>query len=307
MAISSENTRIYVASSRNKMEVKMESIVLKCENISKKYNGHTILDNINLSVMKGEIIAFVGSNGCGKSTLIRILSGLTKPSGGSIRTSLNTKLGLIPDHFEKINLSIPKFMMHMQAMEGNEKKPEILHKYYHDFYLDNMLDTPMKYLSKGTLQKVAVIQALISNKDVLFMDEPLSGQDTMSQCNFIEEMRKRKEAGMAIVMACHEANLIEELADRILQLKNGKLVDGTEYMYSHRKPRCVFLVQYKDERSNIANLIQEYTKAEEKIIVSKCGEMCKIEADKEYSKQLFQLFLAEDVHIIKYEEIKEVC
>jgi len=285
----------------------MESIVLKYENISKKYNGHTILDNINLSVMKGEAIVLVGENGCGKSTLIKILSGLTKPSGGTIRTSLNTKLGLIPDHFEKINLSIPKFMMYMQAMEGNEKKPEILQKYYHDFYLENMLDTPMKYLSKGTLQKVAVIQALISNKDVLFMDEPLSGQDTMSQCNFIEEMRRRKEDGMAIVMACHEVNLIEELADRILQLKNGKLVDGTEYVYGHQKPRCVFLVQYKDERFNITDLIQDYTKAEEKITVSKCGEMCKIEADKEYSKQLFQLFLTEDVHIIKYEEIMELC
>lgn len=285
----------------------MESIVLKCNNISKKYNGHTILEKINLSVMKGEAVVFVGENGCGKSTLIKILSGLTIPSGGTVKADSNIKIGLIPDHFEKINLSIPKFMMHMQSFEGSEKKPEILEKYYNEFHLDNMLDIPMKYLSKGSLQKVAVIQALINNKDILFMDEPLSGQDTMSQYNFIEEMRKRKEEGMAIVMSCHEANLIQAFADKIYQIKNGILVDGTEYIYGHRKPKSVFLVQYEEEKSNLEALIKEYTKVEEKVTVNKYGKMFKIQLEKEYSKQLFELFLKEEISIIRYEEIEEVC
>jgi len=285
----------------------MEAVVLKCENISKKYNGHIILNNINISVMKGEVVVFVGENGCGKSTLIRILSGLTIPSKGTVKVDSNVKVGLIPDHFEKINLTIPKFMMYMQFFEESEKNPEILEKYYHEFHLDTMLDIPMKYLSKGSLQKVAVIQSLINNKDILFMDEPLSGHDTMSQYNFIEEMRKRKEDGMAIVMSCHETNLIQALADRIYQIKNGKLVDGTEYIYGHQNPKSIFLVKYEEEQSNLEVLIKEYIKAKEKVTVNKYGKMFKIQIEKEYSKQLFQLFLDKEISIIKYEEIEEIC
>lgn len=95
--------------------------------------------------------------------------------------------------------------------------------YLHQFHLETMLKTPMKYLSKGTLQKAAVIQALLGKRDLMFLDEPLSGQDTLSQMTLIQELRERKEEGMALIMACHETYLIEELADRIYEIKEGEL------------------------------------------------------------------------------------
>lgn len=278
----------------------MNSILLEADNISKKYNNQKILTDINLSVPRGETIALVGENGCGKSTLLRILAGLTRPTSGIIHLPDNIQLGFIPDRYEKINLTIPKFLFHMQAMEGHTKNHTLIENYYRLFYLDNMLDTPMRYLSKGTLQKVAVIQALISHKDLLFMDEPLSGQDTLSQYHFANEMQKRKSDGTTMIVACHETYLIEELADRILQIKDGKLIDGTAYIYSHHNTKSIFIILNEKNSKNPENLIQLN---KEDFHINNYGNICKIETNKENAKQLFLAFLANDIPIIKYEEI----
>ena len=104
-------------------------------------------------------------------------------------------------------------------METESEGRDCMENYLHQFHLEAMLKTPMKYLSKGTLQKAAVIQALLGKRELMFLDEPLSGQDTLSQMTLIQELRRRKEEGMTLIMACHETYLIEELADRIYEIK----------------------------------------------------------------------------------------
>jgi energy-coupling factor transporter ATP-binding protein EcfA2 len=87
-----------------------------------------------------------------------------------------------------------------------------------DFFMEDLIDLPMGRLSKGTLQKVAVVQALLRPRDLLILDEPLSGQDEKSQRVFIEKVLERKRAGAAVLLACHEQLLAERLADGAYRL-----------------------------------------------------------------------------------------
>lgn len=203
---------------------------LEAKNIKKSYKGKDILKDISLSVEEGEIIALVGTNGCGKSTLLRILAGITMPSAGKVIKNPDCRFSFIPDRYEKSAFTIPGFMEHMQRILHIDAGRQ-LEAYYKNFYLEDMLDTPMKQLSKGTLQKAAMIQALLGEKDVLFMDEPLSGQDIKSQQCFVKEIRSQKEQGLSVIMACHEPFLIKELADKVYQIKDGILIDGTDYVF----------------------------------------------------------------------------
>lgn len=203
---------------------------LEAKNIKKNYKGKEILKDISLSIKEGEIIGLVGTNGCGKSTLLRILAGITMPSAGKIITGPDCRFSFIPDRYEKSDFTIPGFMEHVQRILHIDARKQ-LEAYYKDFHLEDMLHTPMKQLSKGTLQKAAMIQALLGEKDVLFMDEPLSGQDIKSQQYFVKEIKRQKEQGLSVLMACHEPFLIKELADKVYQIKDGILIDGRNYVF----------------------------------------------------------------------------
>lgn len=281
-----------------------DSIVIKAEGITKKFGAKTILENIDLTVNRGQAVALVGENGCGKSTLIRIMAGLGRMTSGTVMVRPEEKMALIPDRFEKVSFTIPQFMKHMQMIEGGSVDEDILKVYYDKFYLKNMLDTPMKYLSKGTLQKVAVIQALISERNLLFMDEPLSGQDYMSQGNFVEDIINRKNNGMTVIMACHEPYLIEEIADDIFQIKDKHLVDGTQYLYEKRRPKSTFIVRNSDKMGEIIEILkQKYAENEKSLLINRQGKMVKIFSAQSLSPFIFKVLIENDAQIVKYEEI----
>lgn len=280
----------------------MNAALLTAEDITKKYNRQVILNGVSLSVGKGEGIALVGENGCGKSTLLRILCRMTNPTSGKVICPPGLRIAFIPDRYEKINMTVRRFMRHMSRLEGFQYSAA--ERYCNEYGLNNMLDTPMKYLSKGTLQKIAVIQALQGERDILIMDEPLSGQDAGSKAGFAAELRRRKENGMAIIMACHEPYLIEQFGDNITEIKNGALINGAEYMFRQRRPACSFLIDHAG--SDISKIIanEEIRKS---ITVSRIGPMLTLKADRTYARELGRIFIDKNVHIVKYEENEDKC
>lgn len=191
--------------------------------ITKRFDKKTVIKNADMKIFKGDSIAVLGHNGSGKSTFLRLVCGLSSLSGGEIIYRGKLRFNYIPEHFPQMNVTARSFMKHIGYIDGLDKKTcDQRCKYlFSKFYMDDLLDIPLKHLSKGTLQKVGVIQALLIPCDVLLLDEPLSGQDMDSQAVFIDLMHEWKENGTTIIMACHEKYLVSRISNRIFEIREG--------------------------------------------------------------------------------------
>ena len=203
----------------------MKETIIVLENVTKKYDKDIIFSNVSLNINKGESIAIVGKNGKGKSTFLRVISGLTKIEEGNITYSRKLKFNFVPENFTKLNITAREYISLIADIEGINKKDlkEKLGYLIKEFFLEDMMDTPIKFLSKGTIQKVSVLQALLTKPDVLLLDEPLSGQDIASQRNFIKMVKSLIRNGVTVLMACHETLLIKELSNRVLEIDNKSI------------------------------------------------------------------------------------
>lgn len=196
------------------------------ERLSKKYNEKWIVKELEQSFDKGESIAFVGHNGCGKSTLLKMIAGLVEPTKGKIRRNADLTFAYVPEKFMPVPLSARSYLRNMGKLDGL-KGPELeqkITKLSNDFFVEEMLDIPMKSMSKGTLQKIGVIQALLVKKDVLLLDEPLSGQDEASQGVFVSKINELRETKATILMSCHEQWLVDAISDKVMTIENAKLI-----------------------------------------------------------------------------------
>lgn len=199
--------------------------LITLNNITHQYKNETILQDLNLTVSEHHSIAFTGHNGCGKSTLLKIIAGLIRSTQGSIRYYRDLLFHYVPERFPKMNLTARQYLSRMgklDSLDAGEVCRQIK-KLSGDFFLSEMLDLPMKHLSKGTLQKVSVIQALMKRPDVLLLDEPLSGQDTDSQNVFIEKVNELRRQGTVLIMSCHEQYLMDSISDTVYKIDNKQL------------------------------------------------------------------------------------
>lgn len=200
--------------------------IIKINNMSKKYGRKTILSHLHLEIHQGDSIAFIGHNGCGKSTLLKIIGGLQPFNDGHVTYTKKMKFSYVPERFPAMNISALDYVRQMGAIAGlspqeAEKRSMQL---FESFFMQDMAETPIRYLSKGTIQKVAVVQAFLTAPDVLLLDEPVSGQDAASQRVFVRMVnRLNAEQDVTILCACHEDYLISSIAHAVYEIKAGKL------------------------------------------------------------------------------------
>lgn len=204
----------------------MNSILISLNMISKFFGKKLVLKDINLNITKNSTIALLGHNGSGKSTLLKMIAGLSKISAGTINYAPQLKIAYIPENFSKIDLSPKEFIKSMGLIEGLslEYITTQSHHLFNAFQMTDMVDVPIKFLSKGTIQKVAVIQALLNPPDVLLLDEPLSGQDLHSQKLFIQMVQDLQQQGVATIMSCHERFLVNQLAHSAFEISDHHLI-----------------------------------------------------------------------------------
>lgn len=200
--------------------------MIALKHIVKEYNKKVILNDIDLTIDQGQSIAFTGQNGCGKSTLLKIIAGLVRPTAGTVYLNKEKLIHYVPEHFPQMRLTAKQYLLYMGKMEKMEAMAleTRIHGLAEEFFVSNMLDIPMKYLSKGSLQKIGVIQALLKEPDILILDEPLSGQDVMSQQVFIQKIQQLKKHNVTVLMSCHEPYLVDAIADEVYQFVDGKIV-----------------------------------------------------------------------------------
>ncbi|HNP34011.1 MAG TPA: ABC transporter ATP-binding protein [Flavobacterium sp.] len=205
--------------------------MIEIKNIYKKFGKLEVLSNVNLSCKKGECIALIGPNGCGKTTLIKSILGMVLPDKGSIEFNGKTvlkeylyrenigympQIGRYPD-----NMTIGQIIEMIKKIRNstNELDEDLLKA----FELEKMFDKKMRTLSGGTTQKVSAVLAFLFNPDVLILDEPTAGLDPLASEILKEKIIKEKEKGKLIFITSHLLSELDDLITEIIFMQDGKV------------------------------------------------------------------------------------
>lgn len=214
----------------------MKKVVLKTYNITKKYGEQLAVDNVNMTIKKGDIYGFIGQNGAGKTTLIRLITGLIHKSGGEIEllganeeNELNKARTMVGSLIES-----PSFYTNMTAREnlevsrlvrnipGNKCIDEVLEL----VGLKDVEKKKVKNFSLGMRQRLGIANALMGNPKLLILDEPINGLDPMGIVEIRELLKKiNKEKDMTILISSHILSELSELATTYGIISNGKLIE----------------------------------------------------------------------------------
>ena len=216
------------------------SEVLRLEHVSKSFGSKEVLKDINFSVNSGEIIGYIGSNGAGKSTTIKLILGLIEDYKGDIfvfgekvkgHYEYKKRLGYVPEVSDMYdNLTAYEYLSFIGMLYGIDEDKAVSKgkEMMSIFGIDDAIYGRIHTFSKGMRQKLSIITGMLHNPDILFLDEPLGGIDANSVLVFREIMQKLKEAGKTIFYSSHILEVVEKLSDRILLINEGKIViDGT--------------------------------------------------------------------------------
>lgn len=232
----------------------MEEII-KVEGLQKKFGKFTALHNVTFTVKAGEVVGFIGPNGAGKSTTIRALLGIINRDGGEARVfgkdvwkdslEIHKRISYVPGDVALWGgLSGGEIIDLFMKLHGggNKEKRDYLVK---RFELDPKKKA--KSYSKGNRQKVGLIAALSVDSDLYIFDEPTSGLDPLMEAVFQEEVEKIKQEGKAILLSSHILSEVERLADKVVIIRQGKIVEtGTLDELRHLTRSTVTLITEQD-------------------------------------------------------------
>lgn len=206
------------------------------EKLTKRYKDVTAVDGLSLSVKKGELFALLGVNGAGKTTAVKMLCGITEPTGGnawlsgkSIVTELRAVKGIIgvspqetavaPNLTVKENLEL---MCGVHGFSGNVKKQKV-RELLKSFGLSDTAGKRAAKLSGGWQRRLSIAMALISEPEILFLDEPTLGLDVIARSELWELVRSFK-GEKTVILTTHYLEEAEALSDRIGIMKGGRLL-----------------------------------------------------------------------------------
>lgn len=204
---------------------------LKVTNISKKYNNKTVLDDINFTVNEGEIVALIGKNGTGKSTLINIITGLIKPDSGSSMIlekqifDRNLVGVMLQDSLTLNRIKVKEVIKLVQSYYQHPLTyPEILNL----SQLEDHQNKLMTQLSGGQKRRLQFALAMAGDPKLIFLDEPTTGMDPDSRTNFWQLINSLKKQGKTFFITSHYLEELEKTANRFIFLNHHQLAfDGS--------------------------------------------------------------------------------
>jgi len=211
--------------------------MIELKNIVKRFGDLVAVNDISLSVGRGEFFAVLGPNAAGKTTTIKILTGLIKPTSGTavvagydVQTQpldVRRRLAYVPDFpflydkltpWEFIRFTGQMFRMDEATLEA--KATGLVQR----FNLESYLRKPIEGLSHGTRQRVAIVSALLHDPEVFVIDEPMVGLDPHHARVVKDVLKERSLQGMTVFLSTHQLSVAEEMADRIGIIHQGRLV-----------------------------------------------------------------------------------
>jgi ABC-2 type transport system ATP-binding protein len=206
--------------------------------VSKRFGSHLAVDDLSLDVPAGSVYGFIGPNGSGKTTTLRMILHILLPDSGHIevfgdpRTDIaRDKIGYLPEErglYKK--MKVRRLLRYYGELKGRSRKfvDSEINRWIDQMSLGVWLDRPVETLSKGMAQKVQFIAAVISRPDLLILDEPFSGLDPVNADVLRDAIRTIRQQGTTILFSTHDMNVAERMCDRIFMIFRGrKVLDGT--------------------------------------------------------------------------------
>ncbi len=207
--------------------------MIEIKNLTKNFGDLKALDDVSFEVKRGELFGVIGQNGAGKSTLFRSMMNFYDHFDGQILYEGEKmshvpleKIGFLPEERslspKKTIREEVKFFARLNQMRNLDEKT--LQAYFDRFEIKGSLDDKIKSLSKGNQQKVQLLASLIYKPEFLILDEPFSGLDPYNANLLMEIIKEINEEGTTIIFSSHNMENIEYLCDRLIMLRNGKIV-----------------------------------------------------------------------------------
>lgn len=195
------------------------SSAVQVRKLKKSYGSHIVLKGLDFQIEKGEIFALLGTNGAGKTTALECIEGLRKYDSGEI--TVNGKMGI-----QLQSSSLPAHIRPMEAVKLFAKwnQAKIDDAVLHALGIKEIEKKQYLQLSTGQKRRLHLALALISNPDIIFLDEPTAGLDVEGRLSLHDLIRKLRSDGKTIVLASHDMAEVETLCDRIAILNSGKIV-----------------------------------------------------------------------------------
>ena len=210
--------------------------VVEITNLTKRYGEFVALDNLSLTLNRGDILGFIGPNGAGKTTTIRILVGLTRPTSGSARIAgsdcvadarkVRQLVGYMPDKFGSYdNMRVREYLDFFGAAYGISRKARQL-RVAEVLDITNatwMQDRYVESLSHGMQQRVGIARTLLHNPEVLILDEPANGLDPQARIEMREILLRLASEGRTLIVTSHILPELARICDRVAIVANGQL------------------------------------------------------------------------------------
>ena len=213
---------------------------IEIRNATKIIKGKIILDSISLTMQAGRIYGLKGPNGSGKTMLMRLISGLIKPSSGEVYIN-REKLGLEIDFPRSLGLLIenPSFIPNytglrnlelLAQIKGTTSKENIC-TVMQDVGLDPDDRRSFRKYSLGMKQRLGIAAAIMEHPEIIILDEPTNALDSQGIEQICQLIREEKRRGALIIVSCHDSNTLEFLSDEIFELSEGRILKETKVIH----------------------------------------------------------------------------
>lgn len=200
-------------------------MLIKMRNVTYLRQGRAIINKVDLTINKGEIVTLIGPNGAGKSTLLKLALGLIDPTSGTRQAISGLRIGYMPQRLslpETLPLTVEDFLKLAKSYEKTQ-----LQQIAHRLKIEHLLHSPMQRLSGGELQRTLLARALLCKPELLVLDEPVQGLDVSGQSELYHLIHNlRQELDCGVLMVSHDLHLVMAATDKVICLNGHICCEG---------------------------------------------------------------------------------
>lgn len=202
-----------------------ETALISARGLELSFGGKPVLSDIDFDINEGEIVTLIGPNGAGKSTLVRVLLGLVKLDGGSVRRRRDARIGYVPQRLDidpTIPMTVRRFLSLGERVSSNDITARLT-----EAGAGHVIDRQISKLSGGELQRVVLARALLRSPNLLVLDEPVRGVDYTGEAELYNLFaRLRDTRGLGVLLVSHDLHVVMGSSDRVICLNQHVCCSG---------------------------------------------------------------------------------